>query len=55
MGMLIFVLICVIAGAYIGWNVPQPEIAKKAQDYVLGLLGKKTETTENRDSNDQQS
>jgi hypothetical protein len=28
-----------IAGIVIGWNLPQPEIAKKAQAFVLEKLG----------------
>jgi len=28
-----------IAGVVIGWNLPQPEIAKKAQAFVLEKLG----------------
>ncbi len=28
-----------IAGIVIGWNLPQPEIAKKAQAFVMEKLG----------------
>lgn len=28
-----------IAGIVIGWNLPQPEIAKKAQAYIMEKLG----------------
>ncbi|WPL17851.1 hypothetical protein Thiowin_02893 [Thiorhodovibrio winogradskyi] len=51
MGMLILILFCVAAGAFIGWNVPQPEAARKLQDQVLKLLGQSK--TDNRDSDNQ--
>ncbi len=28
-----------IAGIVLGWNLPQPEIAKKAQAYIMEKLG----------------
>ncbi len=28
-----------IAGIVIGWNLPQPEIAKKAQAYIMEKIG----------------
>ncbi len=28
-----------IAGIVIGWNLPQPEIAKKAQAFIMEKLG----------------
>jgi hypothetical protein len=29
-------ILAFVAGAFIGWNLPQPEIAKKIQAKVLG-------------------
>ena len=31
--------IVLIAGIVIGWNLPQPEIAKKAQAFILEKIG----------------
>jgi len=31
-------LLWVLVGLFIGWNLPQPWYAKKAQDWVLGKI-----------------
>lgn len=53
MGLLILILACVAVGAYIGWNVPQPQVAKKLQDQALKLLGQSSDKTDNKDSSEQ--
>ncbi len=50
MGLLILLLLGVAAGAFIGWNMPQPEAAKNLQNQVLKLLGQVTGKTDGKDS-----
>ena len=36
--MIIWIGIALVAGIWIGWNVPQSEYAKKAQAWIQGKL-----------------
>ncbi len=36
--MIIWIGIAFVAGAFVGWNVPQPVFAKKAQAWIKGKL-----------------
>lgn len=33
-------LLWLIIGAFIGWNLPQPEYAKRLQEYVVNIMRK---------------
>lgn len=35
-----FELFFLLVGLVVGWNVPEPEIAKQAKAWVLGLFNK---------------
>jgi hypothetical protein len=32
-------IVLLTIGVFIGWNLPQPEFAKKAQDWVINKIG----------------